>query len=158
MRRAFWLVTLIGIFAAMPTTAEVSGDTTGACWIEFNAGNQEAVECIEDVTESACSSFCSNCTWEGATACTDLKILWEGSCFFADTPPGGGCWLWLVEPGQETAEFHCEQTFNGDWYDDLMCGAGQVPTLPRAGQAALALVLLAGSLLVLSLYSRSSAA
>ena len=153
MRRIFWSLLAIGIVAAVPATA---GDT-GACWVEFNAGNQDAVECIDDVTQDDCEDFCSSCTWDESTDCVELEFPWEGSCFFDDTPPGGGCWLWAVEPGDQSAEFHCEETFDGDWSDDLVCGGAPVPTLPRAGQAALVLVLLTGALIVLSLHSKALA-
>ena len=121
--------------------------------VDFNAGNQAAVECVDDVTDSFCS--CPTCTWDENTDCNELKFPWEGSCFFDFTPPpDGGCWLWAVEPGAETAEFLCEQEGGLSWSDDLVCGGAPVPALPKAAYAALALVLLGGTLTLLTLYSR----
>ena len=62
--------------------------------------------------------------------------------------------MWAVEPGNETPEFHCEQTFGGVWSDDLVCGGGPVPTLPKMAYAALVLMLLAGTLTLLTVTGR----
>ena len=149
------VVVVVAVLILCPATVSAqNGPDIGACGIEFSAGGQEAVECIDGFTQSECASFCSSCEWIAAETCSDLKVPWEGSCFFANEPPGGGCWLWAIEPGNQTAEFHCEQTFNGVWSDDLACGGGPVPTLPKIAYAALALVLLAGTLTLLTVTGR----
>lgn len=157
MRTRILLVVFAGaVVAWLPTMASAqSGESLGACWIDFTAGTEDATECIGDVTEADCADFCSNCNWDQNTDCTELDVPWQGSCFFDDIPPGGGCWLWAVEGGSDSAEFHCEQTFGGAWSDDLVCGGAPVPALPKLAYAALALVLLAGSLTLLTIYSRS---
>ena len=155
MRTSILVIVLaVAVVVWLPAGASAQdGGGLGACAVDFTAGNQAAVECVNDVTASFCS--CPSCNWFGNTDCTELKFPWEGSCFFDNTPPpDGGCWLWTVEAGAETAEFHCEAEGGSSWSDDLVCGGAPVPTLPKAAYAALALVLLAGSLTLLTLYSR----
>jgi len=55
-----------------------------------------------------------------------------------------------VEPNGATPEEICEKFFGGDWFDDLECGGAPIPAMPRAGQAALVLILLVGALVILS--------
>ena len=142
----------VALVACLPTAASAQVETIGACSVDFRPLGQEAFECINDLTEIECEEFCGeNCFWDEETACTDLRSDWLGSCFFEDDPPGGGCWLWWVEPGENTAQFHCEEGSGETWFDDLTCGAAPVPTMPKAAYAVLALVLLAGTLTLLTL-------
>jgi hypothetical protein len=157
MRSSILVIVLaVAVVAWLPTAASAGvPDPLGACSADFNPLGQAAFECINDVTEADCADFCgSNCFWDGGLACTDLRSDWLGSCFFDDVPPGGGCWLWWVEPGANTAEFHCEVGSGQTWFDDLVCGGAPVPAMPKVAYAALALVLLGGTLTLLTLYSR----
>ena len=158
MRSSILVVVLALAFIAwLPTMASAQvGEAIGACGIEFNAGNQSAVECTDGVTQSECADFCSGCGWFEGQTCAEQKFSWQGSCFFDDISPGGSCWLWEVEEGSGTPEFHCEQTFGGVWSDDLVCGGVPVPALPKAAYAVLAFVLLAGTLTLLTLRGRHS--
>jgi len=133
--------------ACLPALASAQ---TGACTCLFSVDDgQDGFACTNDADAEICALYCSG-EWEllqGET-CEDIPdVPWDGACFFSRPP--SRCWLWTVEPNGVTAAQSCEAS-TGEWLGNgSVCQ--QIPMLPKVGQAALALTLLAGALVILTL-------
>ena len=140
---------------------------TGACFFvgdvadvfeDPSSGNGKfsVAACADGLTEDECTSV-SILTefWEGAT-CEDVadkgSIMWDGSCQ-ADIPPLGDlCVVLWTEFGVTATQGLCENDLGGTWYLDLECGAA-VPAMPPIGLGVMAMLILGGALLLLTLRS-----
>lgn len=168
------LLTAAGLIltALAPATAAAGGNgDTGACLVilaqdepKAPAGGELGYVCAADLTSPECDSFCGDkvsaegglfvidCDWFDGGTCEDVENEtgepWDGAC---DLTQGFGFCVEIAEtlPGWTSQEI-CEDG-GGDWLGDgSTCGA-PVPTLPKAGQAALMVVLLFGALVILNL-------
>ena len=167
------LLALIGLCAALVPTLAAAGEPTGACYVQrtdaqisvpgFVDGKfDEVAFCFDDVTEAECDFLEGPFgDWQEDVPCLSVDTPfddWDGSCL-ADIgdPVGLTCVLIWVDPQEEfTAQDICESKGQGTWSDDPAECAIPVPTIPAAALALMALLLLAGSLGVLS-FKRSGA-
>ncbi len=163
--RLYPLALLVACAVLVPTIA-AAGSPTGACY-NF-VGDVSApilpgqpvgkgvfgAACVSDLTSEDCQTlFGGIAVWIEGEDCTELDTPfddWDGSCSLdIDSGLGLFCYLVWVDPGQQVdAEFVCTDA-GGEWFNDLFCGLG-VPVTSRFGMAVLVLVLLAGSLAILS--------
>jgi hypothetical protein len=169
----FRTLIIVGLCAAV-FPALVSAGGTGACLsggtavepaasVPFMPGGEvlSFALCVDDLTQSECSSIGGQ-SWLAGTSCLAVEPpagSWDGTCTILDEPTLGGdvCFLLWVDPQENfTAQELCQEKGQGTWNDDpSSCGA-PVPTTPRATLALMILVLLAGSLGILSLRSSSA--
>lgn len=175
MKKRILLAALGLVVVALVPAVAIAGDLGGACVailgdadnISTPEGKEEnAYLCADDFTSQECDLFCGpqaspegglflvDCEWVNGATCEDVagKIgAWEGAC---DTDPqgpaGGVCVLISEDISNWTAEEVCTDYTGGDWEAGGICGA-PVPAMPRAGQAALVIVLMFGALVILNI-------
>lgn len=162
-------VVALGIVVMVPgiAGAQSGGGGLGACLFFDPVGKGGVVAiCADGLDAPTCDFFCNidgavvdggqipECEFLPGETCDQQKIPWEGACDDIVIEPGAPSFCALLATGdpQESAAL-CEKA-GFDWLGTgSVCGG--VPALPRAGYAALALVLMAGTLMLLTLHSRS---
>lgn len=165
MRLIPWILGVLVLVVVLAPSPAAAGEL-GACL----GTNLKGINiCTDGVDGPTCDLFCGfddgeapdgggqpNCEFLEGQTCADQEIPWEGACddlvLFQGAPPV--CALIDVELGNTVPSELCEDFGGGTWLGDgSVCGG--VPALPKAGYAALALVLLAGTLTLLALQNRS---
>lgn len=164
MRAIPWILGILMLVILMAPAAVEAGDV-GAC-IGLNLKGFNI--CTDGVDEPTCDLFCdidgdspdsggsASCEFLEGETCAEQDVPWEGACddlvIFQGAPPV--CALIDSELGNTPGSELCENFGSGTWLGDgSVCGG--VPALPKAGYAALALVLLAGTLTLLAFNNRS---
>ena len=157
--------------ALLPTVAEAGdGVVTGACYVVSGEGGgtwpagdaglpdgavATIAGCADGFTEAQCSSVDELVLFSPGSTCADLantfEFDWNGSCSAAIDPVGDVCILLWTAQGPVATAAVCENEIGGSWFTDLECGGTPVPTVPPVGLAALAMLMLAAALVVLSL-------
>jgi len=173
MKKALALVALSScLLAAGPALAQ-NGTATGACVVSTllprEAGPETGVEggffgslCIDDLTNAECDQLCvAGIDPEGgAVVCEDFpgEVCanlgpWDGACDGVSSPVGTVCAV-IAASDPDDSPLICEKGLGGNW---LGAGSpcGGVPALPRMAYGGLALLLLAGTLALLTLHNRS---
>ena len=181
MNRTFFLALMaLCLATALPTVAEAGNGGVGACIAVFGdlgpnvvppGGFEEGIVpgfavCIDAVEEDQCFAFCGfepgdsdgkilECIWDENLTCAEAgaKIPWDGACDAIDSPFGPICGLLFTPPPGSSQEI-CEDAGFVWLGDGSVCGG--VPALPKVAYGVLALVLLAGTMTILTLQSRSS--
>lgn len=147
----------------LPAVAS-AGLSTGACWV-YDAGQKgefpALAACTEDFTEEDCNEVSVLVNFSPGATCAqmagELQIEWNGSCLADFVPADEVCVQLWSAVGAEGAQGLCAQEINGSWFTDLECGGTPVPTVPPVGLAALAMLMLAAALVVLSLRGAQTA-
>ena len=118
--------------------------------------------CVDGLEEFECSAICEPagddpeglgaiCDFLPGETCAEQPIPWDGACE-AFSPIGDLCGL-IASPNPGDSQLLCEGIGAGTWLGDgSVCGG--VPALPKLAYGALALVLLVGTLTLLTLQSR----
>ena len=175
MKNALVLTALIlSLLTAGPALAQ-NGTATGACVVSTgpvrDGGPQTGVEggffgslCIDGLTNTDCDLLCVDTgigpEGGGGVLCEDFpgEVCanlgpWDGACDTIPSPIGTVCAV-IASPVPDDTPLICEKGLGGNW---LGAGSpcGGVPALPRVAYGALALVLLAGTLALLTLHNRS---
>ena len=180
MRALIQIIAIGMVVAIVAPAVSVAGDEGGAglavvAEIEPTAtpgggGTEAGYFCADSFSQTDCEFFCGDnaspagglqlvdCDWAFDLTCEDLtdKIgePWEGSCTLDDQgpPPFGDLCLLISENLPNwTAEELCDfGKITGTWVEGGVCGA-PVPAMPKAGQAALIVILMLGALVVLNL-------
>lgn len=165
MRRLSLSILLALGAVLVPAVGFAGNGDTGACYVVgdlesvfgdpgTSEGKFNLAGCAEGLTEAECTSVDQLTEfWESAT-CADVAeeygFDWEGSCQ-ADIPPLGDlCIVLWTELGGAATQALCENEIGGTWFNDLECGA-PVPTMPGFGLAAMAMLMLGGALLLLTM-------
>lgn len=162
------LTVLLGIVSmAISGVAFAGQPPVGACWVAGDVssifddssngeGKFGLAGCTEGLTEDECTSasvlteFLENGTCDDVSSL--LQIMWDGSCD-ADIPPLGDlCVVLWTELGAVASQGLCENDLGGTWFDDLECGA-PVPAMPPVAMGVMAMLILGGALLLLTLRS-----
>ncbi len=160
------LLTLIGLCAALIPTLAAAGEPTGSCYANFidrpesniplfPEGKGNIAYCADDVTEADCDAFSGGgADWQEGGACLDIDTPfgeWDGTCLLGDVRPFEQvCLLLWIDPQEGvTSQEVCEGKGQGRWFDDPGCGF-PVPAAPKVALAAMALLLLAIPLAMLS--------
>ncbi len=174
MKTAISLTVLaLCLMIGLPATAE-AGNGTGACLIDaadgapplgLEDGKFPFSLCIDALSDIECAALCepvgddpeggigSFCEFLPGQTCASTGIPWDGACDAVDSPIGTLCVL-LASPNPGDSQLLCESKGAGTWLGDgSVCGG--VPALPKLAYGALALVLLAGTLTILTLQSKS---
>ena len=173
MKNALVLTALaLGLLAAGPALAQ-NGTTTAACVVSTllprDGGPQSGVEggffgslCIDGLASAECDQLCIVgidpdaggiiCEDFPGEVCANLGP-WDGACDDILSPIGTVCAL-LGAAVPDDSPLICEKGLGGTW---LGAGSpcGGVPALPRVAYGGLALLLLAGTLALLTLNNRS---
>jgi len=167
-----WAAVALVVVVLAPGAAVAGAPDIGICYVvleDFDLPNgleESAVVCAEGLTEQDCALFCPDaaspeggleiveCDWDPNVTCEDLSSKigepWDGACEVNGTPVGDVCFALWENMTNWSAEEICSDA-KGSWLGDgSMCGA-PVPTLPRAGQAALMVILMLGALVILNL-------
>ena len=155
------LVVALFLTPAFPAAAQ-GGLELGACLGNDIKGINLCLDAVDAVT---CDLLCnfdgdfpedgglSSCSFIPGETCAEQDVPWDGACDNLDILPVPDICLLLETPQTGQSQAICEKV-GGTWLGDgSVCGG--VPALPKAGYAALALVLLAGTLTLLSLHGRS---
>lgn len=148
-----------------PALLSAGQDPVGACFVVGDFadvfGEAAATEgkfnlagCADGLTEAECTSVdVLTEFWEGAT-CADVAdkggFDWDGSCLAGIPPLGDLCVVLWTELGPPVTQGLCEKDLGGTWFNDLECGA-PVPTMPGFGLAVMALLILGGALILLTM-------
>ena len=166
--RAFLIVALFAVTAALWQPVPVVGQANfnGVCVAQGgffqDIGGDNFDGCLDGVSEAQClEDYCPvrgvgsggngfECFWAEGETCFDQPIDWDGTCQWEK----GFC-AFVNATNPVDSEILCGKGFNGEWFPaPSICGGGPVPTLPKAAYGVLALVLLAGTLTLLTLNSR----
>ena len=173
MRTSLILVALTAtLMLAMPIAARAQA--TGACLIDevdgvptlgIESGGSSILSlCSDGLTEQDCLDLCIptgddpggigvDCQWLDGQTCASTQIPWDGACDGIFTPIGDLCIL-LQSSDPGFSALICEGKGGGTWLGDgSVCGG--VPAMPKLAYGALALVLLAGTLALMTLHNRS---
>jgi len=159
------LFVLVGLCVALvPGVALAGNGGTGACFVvslfdiwdgegALPEGKFELAGCADGFTEQECTSVDELTEfWEGAT-CEDVAAKggfdWDGSCVADFDPLGEVCVVLWTEPGGTFTQALCVDDIGGEWSPGVDCGI-PVPIMPGFGMAALALLILAGALIILT--------
>ncbi len=146
--RAVQLI-LVSAVCVVLLPAAASGQT-GSCLATLEDDGPSAAACVDGVTQQDCTTL--DGVW-GSSTCAQ-RGSWDGACI-GSSPIGDICALLVIQPNGSTSQDLCEDP---DFLDGLWLGDGstcqQVPTLPKVGQAALVLILLAGALVILTLQGK----
>ncbi len=177
MKTAISLTVLaLGLMIGLPGSAEAGNGATGACLFENvpvvqgvpPLGLDEGVPlnafCIDSLTDVECADLCIKggdpdgginiCDFLPGQTCASTGIPWDGACDGVSSPIGALCVL-LASPTPGDSQVVCEQFFGGGTWLGNGSVCGGVPALPKLAYGALALVLLAGTLTILTLQSKS---
>jgi len=162
------------LMIGLPGAAQ-AGNGTGACLVDSpNGAPPPGVEdgkfppfsaCVDGLSDTECAALCNLptgddpdggigelCKFLPGQTCASTGIPWDGACE-GTTPIGDLCVL-LVSPDPGDSQLICEELGLGTWLGDgSVCGG--VPALPKLAYGALALILLAGTLTILTLQSKS---
>jgi len=157
------ILIVLGLCAVLLPAVASAGDVTGACYVVegITALSEDATPegkfafagCADDFTEEECSSIDELTQFAAGATCADLAqkggFDWDGSCLADIDPLGNICIQLWTEIDPEFTQELCENDIGGVWSDDLTCGA-PVPTMPGFGMAFMALVILGGALILLT--------
>jgi len=144
MRTVQWILLSAVCVVLLPAAA--SGQT-GSCLAAIDDDGLSAAACVDGLTQQDCTIL--DGSWDSDTCAQ--RGSWDGACL-GSSPIGDICALLVIQPNGFTSQDLCEDPdlLNGTWLGDGST-CQQVPTLPRVGQAALVLILLAGALVILTL-------
>ena len=173
MIKRYRLVLLLAVISLCATPAAAqNGGELGACvllgvglgrldqiaGIHFEAEGRQTFDlCIDAATEPECDTFCfleretpesdyEACFWAAEELCTEQAVDWQGAC---QTPEL--CVLISSDDPGASAQL-CFGGTTPPWFPGATdCSGVPVPVLSRVGVAALALLLLAGSLSLLTI-------
>ena len=150
---------LLGLCVVLlPAVASAGSGGTGACLIEvpgpgatsFPAGKDDIAVCVDGLSEDVClKGTGGEGEWFEGLTCGELDVPWEweGSCQADVDPFGDQCYvLWA----DGDAELVCVENAGGTWFEDLECGI-PVPAMPGFGMAVMALLILGGALVLLTI-------
>jgi hypothetical protein len=173
MRTTTILIALaLCLIVGLPTAAEAGNEAPGACLfdvidgvtpLDIGDGLFEFAVCIDGLEELECLALCKPvgddpdgiggfCEFLPGETCADQPIPWDGACDGVFSPIGDLCIL-IASPSPGDSQLLCEGKGAGTWLGDgSVCGG--VPVLPKLAYGVLALVLLAGTLTLLTLQSR----
>jgi len=170
-KQILWVAIGLVVVALAPAVA-VAGDP-GACLVVLAEaeptapeGGEVAYVCTDELDSIGCDFFCGDaaspegglgiidCEWLEGDTCEDVAdeigMPWDGACELDDKIPGGElCALISEELPGWTSEEVCESG-NGEWQGNGSTCGDPVPAMPRAGQAALIVVLMLGALVILN--------
>lgn len=160
MRRMFILGLVAAAVVLLPSVAVAGG--TGACYAIGNPTLPQSplgddgfqALCLDNVTEQECQELelAPETQWDSNLTCDGLKVNWDGSCLFDfQGTVGLGCIYLYYENDPDYAELICEKKNGGQFFDDPAACGVPTPTMPGFGMAALALLMLAGALVVLTM-------
>ena len=174
MRRELVMIGLVmALASALPAAAQSGGGGVGACLVDETDGvPQLGIEggngglfaiCVDGLTGAECDALCIdvgdpggigiNCEFLPGQTCVDTQIPWDGACDDIDSPIGTLCLL-LASSDPDFSEAICEGKGTGTWLGTgSVCGG--VPAMPKLAYGVMALVLLAGTLALLTLNNRS---
>jgi hypothetical protein len=178
MKTAISLTVLaLCLMIGLPGAARASSGSTGACLFDqVKPGNSvpplglgEGISlfsfCIDSLSDAECAALClpdgdnpdggfgAGCEFLPGQTCAGTGIPWDGACDGVDSPIGALCLL-LASSNPGDSQLLCEGKGAGTWLGNgSVCGG--VPALPKLAYGALALVLLAGTLTILTLQSKS---
>jgi len=173
MRTSLILVAVaVTLMLALPMAARAQA--TGACLVDdvdgvptfgIESGNGTFLTlCTDGLSEQECLGLCGPvgddpggigdaCQWLEDQTCASTQIPWDGACDGIDSPIGNLCIL-LQTNDPDFSQMICESKGGGTWLGDgSVCGG--VPAMPKLAYGALALVLLAGTLALMTLQNRS---
>ena len=145
----------------LPAVAS-AGNGTGACYSfggpvlpQSPLGEEDFTAlCLDNITQAECEEqlFGPDSNWDPGITCDQLKVPWDGSCLFDfQGTIGLGCIYLYYEDEPALAQLICEGKAGGQFFDDPAACGVPTPTLPGFGMAALALLMLGGALVLLTM-------
>ena len=113
--------------------------------------------CTEELDEQECDSIDELTNFSPGATCADIAdeggITWDGSCDASIDPAGDFCVeLWTAKGGAGSEAICGDLGGGGGGFSaGVSCQGAPVPTMPGLGLAAMAFLILAGALIILTL-------
>lgn len=160
MKRLSVLCLVAMVVVLLPSIALAGG--TGACYSLNNPSSplipagEEGFQalCLNDLTQGECTEVLLGefSEWAEGVTCDELKVPWDGSCLFDfGGTVGLDCIYLYYDQDPDFAQLICEGKAGGQFFDDPAACGVPTPTLPGFGMAALALLMLGGALILLTM-------